>query len=954
VARDNPSPGELELRAAAAAAAAVVLSPADATLAQLSGGAELPDMSDDEFVKWMHGFIEASERESPAEEEMLHKYAQRQLTKHKVQRAQSRPCVGLGGLKGSRLPLSFERDPSKALDVSGKAVRHPAPATTPMSRPASSGNLAEIQFSQGSGVNIVRANDGGYTYSYYETKQEEKEPQPVLSPVISDATRRPHTFKQRQEKQQREREQQQGPQASTAAVDWDLRDVGGLAVQGKTAAHSTSRHKLAHASDAMPSLQVSGDAFRLPHASDLKAASMAWSDNLPSIVADMSAHEKEQAWDEFQSSGMSSAAQQAYQELMLPPLPNLVPQSQPTTAPTFVTHLKDDQRSAKATGRRDSTTLPPISVNETMRMTHADDEATSSRSPEKRDDDDADGFVDSQSEQDATPRPFDEQKEEAPAFIVGVDSDGGAAATNPLMDLERNEEHIEAALRSLMLGLAAGPHGSGGEGGADTFWGQGNDTPQNEFQVSQSLPELFNTTNMGGHNVDSDYGDSDYADDDDDDDLPLVLEGSRVSIGGVARRTHALKKREIKRASPQPSALASLTRRRNAAATQRLQQRQEQTKKLPRPRAMSLKATASLSPSSEKAARRAAHDTSFDKEAMLLASQLASDLFVPSLSSPLVHPDTPMPVHGLLEEEGAQERERAEQRAGRNQTDLGKAPKLNPPAPPRVRHTSDDGNDDLGQEKACKDLEAGDKAASSSGLIASEVPPPSDRALSMTVESVAVTKAGSTNSSVRDDEDEEDESVDSARGDEQKSKQPVPKTKKTGAGKTVSKPTKRGSTKATNNNKKKAPKKKRGEKLASGVSPNGVDDDEAEAGAASGGSEDGEGEEGDKEVTLDEILVEAVVSQPLVHVREQAKKVEKGKRGRAQQKAPWSHFTNEDMLKSLSVEKALRDLAASNSMEVREDDDDFTVGGGSVLSQLKPEDIYANFSTRRRRGPIGN
>ena len=55
---------------------------------------------------------------------------------------------------------------------------------------------------------------------------------------------------------------------------------------------------------------------------------------------------------------------------------------------------------------------------------------------------------------------------------------------------------------------------------------------------------------------------------------------------------------------------------------------------------------------------------------------------------------------------------------------------------------------------------------------------------------------------------------------------------------------------------------------------------------------------------LEDVFSESVVKQPMVQVREaKAKKAEKGKgKQKSAPRAPWAHYTNDDMIKVLRAE----------------------------------------------------
>ena len=434
--------------------------------------ADLPDMTDGEFLQWMEDFIQAAEQHQLPEEEMLHNYAVKQAARQATLKA--RPRVGLSGLRGPVVRPGASGDLTAPFSVAGRA-------SFPQRPPPSRCGLPEIQLSVVSGVKLVRREDGGYDYDFFE--QAPQSAPGVLSKPLPRLAR------------------------PAAAVDWDIRDQAGRGVAVPASA-ATSAEQLVRLGATMPALALTGDGLKLPDINQRRAASMSWSQNLPALVAALSPGEKQQVWRDFEQSAMSSAAQMAYAELAAPPFQTL-----PAISPEF-----------------DDTVESSVALSDAKAGAYVPIVSDSLLGPE---DSNAQFFEVVPTVDHAPPLPDGARsvrsRSPSPSMRT-TDTEFPEALSYP-EDLESNEVHIAATLRSMLQGF---------EECGSSFWG---DEPKVLTQPkgktkrahgAKTSARLVSTESSAATAVEPLGG----------------LNGAAVSICGTKTRTQ--KRQALERAAPQP------------------------------------------------------------------------------------------------------------------------------------------------------------------------------------------------------------------------------------------------------------------------------------------------------------------------------------------------------------------------------------------------------------------
>jgi hypothetical protein len=389
--------------------------PASAVAAVLSGAEpDLPEMTDAEFIAWMETFIEASNRETPDEEGMLQQYAVRQAARRAALTAV--PRSGLSGLRVGRPAASgglAAGDASRLLSVAGVSTFQSA-------RPASRESLPEILFSHTTGVKILRSEEND-TYNPYP----------------------------------RERQGQRGASSLSPTKKITARDQ----LRGAASNRVITSH------GALPeTYELVGDGLRLPAINQMRAAKMTWSGTMPALVSAMSTVDKEKAWKTFENMELSSAAKEAYAELLADePEPEPGP---PEPAEAFLT-------------------LPPI--DSARRLPSAETETTraagasfTSEAFWREEDNAAEQAVEVKLslEFEATSSRSSARSPPSATFVrraeveEAVEAEGGEG--NEDEDEERNEEQLDQALRAMLSSL---------EG---KFWDDG---PRQPFRTSLGVFE---------------------------------------------------------------------------------------------------------------------------------------------------------------------------------------------------------------------------------------------------------------------------------------------------------------------------------------------------------------------------------------------------------------------------------------------------------------------------------
>mmetsp|Transcript_1839 Transcript_1839/g.2419 ORF Transcript_1839/g.2419 Transcript_1839/m.2419 type:complete len:1647 (+) Transcript_1839:1603-6543(+) len=341
----------------------------------------LPHMSDDEFVQWMNEFVAASMIKVDKDKELVEAMVLKQVAKRKALTGSIiHGLSGLGGISitptvgsatnhtmastvaainsndndyGYHHQHQFEEgqlsssgkqynqhsmlstsithqtiasDILKGIGTPSSPITLGVAGSTPFaSRPESRGALPEIQFGRGTGVKIVRSEDGGYSYDYFEPEGSNS------NGGNSNVMERSRT------------------NTNSSCFDEDQSSIkggGGSAGGGGKIRKSWSspamnqwNHKDQNTKELMLSssprsfiprnFELKGEAFKLPDINDVKAATLSWSNNVPSLVAGMTNQDKEKAWTDFQSLDMSDVVKLAYEEL--------ANASDPNSKPTFLT-----------------------------------------------------------------------------------------------------------------------------------------------------------------------------------------------------------------------------------------------------------------------------------------------------------------------------------------------------------------------------------------------------------------------------------------------------------------------------------------------------------------------------------------------------------------------------------------------------------------------------------------
>jgi hypothetical protein len=138
---------------------------AEALLASALQGGELPDMSDEEYIKWMDDFVAAASLKTSDDDVMIAKFAARKLARDKILHAKHR--LGLSGL-GPVLGSSGSISGTETVDIQSLSIT----VESSFSRPQSSG-LPHIKLSKTSEVTLARQEEGGYSYSQSHTTEPE-------------------------------------------------------------------------------------------------------------------------------------------------------------------------------------------------------------------------------------------------------------------------------------------------------------------------------------------------------------------------------------------------------------------------------------------------------------------------------------------------------------------------------------------------------------------------------------------------------------------------------------------------------------------------------------------------------------------------------------------------------------------------------------------------------------